>query len=110
MEILDTKKIECPHKTQTEENTNKTNEGEQVVAGEAGNVDKSNETETDNRNDKEQSANNKLSTHEQSEFTEGIEQKESSEKKLGGKKGKKIIIVMGGGGKGRIVKRQGLVM
>lgn len=57
------KKMECPHKTQTEENTNKTNEGEQAVAGEAGNVDESNETETDNRTDKEQSGNNKLSAH-----------------------------------------------
>lgn len=83
------KKMECPHKTQTEENTNKTNEGEQAVAGEAGNVDESNETETDNRTDKEQSGNNKLSAHEQSESTEGIEQKESSEKKLGKKNEKK---------------------
>ncbi len=37
-----------------------------VNAGEVGNVDKSNEIETDNRTDKEQSANNKLSAHEQS--------------------------------------------
>lgn len=96
--------MECPHKTQTGENTNKTNEGERVAAGEAENVDKS-VLETDNRTDKEQSANNKLSTHEESEFTEGVEQKESSEKKLGGKR-KKLIIVMGKI-KGRIVMRQG---
>ncbi len=39
-----------------------------------GNVDESNETETDNRTDKEQSANNELSVYEQSESTE-VEQR-----------------------------------
>lgn len=103
------KKMDCPQKTQAEDNTNKTNESEQAVEeGEAENADKSKETET-NETDKEQS---ELNTHEQNEcsanVTENIGQKESAEKESGKKKGKKKKIV---GEKIRrgVVKRQGLV-
>lgn len=44
--------MEYPHKTQAEDDINKTNESEQVVDGEAENADKSKKTETDNETDK----------------------------------------------------------
>lgn len=56
------------------------------------NAYKSKEIETENGTDKEQSANNKLSTHEQSVSTEDIGQKESSEKKLEKKRKTKITV------------------
>lgn len=103
------KKMECPQKTQTEDDTNKTNESEQVVAvGETENADKSKETVTDNETDKVQSANNKRSTHEQSESIEDIRLKELSEKKLGKKRRKKTIVTEKI--KGGIMKRQEQVM
>lgn len=86
------KKMDCPQKTQAEDNTNKTNESEQAVEGEEENADKSIETET-NEIGKEQS---ELNTHEQNErsTTENIGQKESAENESaenesGKKKGKK---------------------